>query len=111
MIRLLLIGMVGTAIAAGGGEMATGGSAVWPTVLLCIILLMCSAFFSSAETALFGLQPVDVEGMSGDTENSSCSRPSHRELMLDTLALPWRMAKQAHKLMTSFTSILSFSAN
>ena len=59
--------MVGTAVAAGGGEMATGGSVVWPTVLLCIILLMCSAF-SSAETALFGLQPVDVEGMSGDTE-------------------------------------------
>ena len=26
------------------------------------------SFFSSAETALFGLQPVDVEGMSGDTE-------------------------------------------
>ena len=46
----------------------TGGAAVWPTVLLCMILLMCSAFFSSAETALFGLQPVDIEAMSGQTE-------------------------------------------
>ena len=33
-----------------------------------MILLMCSAFFSSAETALFGLQPVDIEAMSGETE-------------------------------------------
>ena len=68
MIRLLLIGVVGTAAAAGGGAVVTGGAAVWPTVLLCMILLMCSAFFSSAETALFGLQPVDIEAMSGETE-------------------------------------------
>lgn len=68
MIRLLAIGMVGTAAAAGGGAAIAGGSAIWPTVLLCLLLLMCSAFFSSAETALFGLQPVDIEGMSGATE-------------------------------------------
>jgi putative hemolysin len=68
MIRLILIGMIGTAAAAGGGAMTLGGSVVWPTVLLCVLLLICSAFFSSAETALFGLQPVDLEAMSGASE-------------------------------------------
>ena len=68
MIRMVLIGMIGTAAAAGGGAMTLGGSVVWPTVLLCVLLLICSAFFSSAETALFGLQPVDLEAMSGVSE-------------------------------------------
>ena len=31
---------------------------------------MCSAFFSSAETAIFGLQLVDIEAMSGKSERN-----------------------------------------
>ena len=69
MIRgMLLIGFVGTAAAASGSTVGVNDSALLPTALLCLLLLVGSAFFSSSETALFGLQPVDIEAMSGKGE-------------------------------------------
>ena len=66
MIRLLVIAMTGTA-AAAGGQLVAGNASLWSTAVLCMVLLLCSAFFSSAETALFGLQPVDVQAMEGES--------------------------------------------
>ena len=69
MIRLwLLMGLAGTAVAASSPETVVLESTVLPTVLLSLVLLILSAFFSSSETALFGLQPVDLESMSGRGE-------------------------------------------
>jgi len=71
MIRwLLLISIVGTAAAATGAGSSIDASTIIPTAMLCFMLLLCSAFFSSAETALFGLQPVDLEAMSGKSEQN-----------------------------------------
>ena len=69
MIRWLLIfSLVGTAAAASGTAGVADNASLLPTALLCLILLCCSAFFSSSETALFGLQPVDLESMNGRSE-------------------------------------------
>jgi putative hemolysin len=69
MIHLwLYLALVGTAMAAGGPATAVMEGAVIPTVFLSFILLILSAFFSSSETALFGLQPVDLETMDGRGE-------------------------------------------
>ena len=74
MIRwLMLMSIVGTAAAATGTSANAGEIAIIPTAFLCFILLFCSAFFSSAETALFGLQPVDLEAMSGPRGHSNSS--------------------------------------
>ena len=55
----------GTALASTGSSGGMVDTAIVSTLALCIVLLCCSAFFSSSETALFGLQPVDIESMSG----------------------------------------------
>jgi len=69
MIRTwLLLGATGTAVAATGTETITSGGAILPTAMLALVLLVLSAFFSSSETALFGLQPVDLEAMGGRGE-------------------------------------------
>jgi putative hemolysin len=69
MIRgLLLVGLIGSAAAASGAVPALSDATLLPTAILCVFLLIGSAFFSSAETALFSLQPVDIEAMSGKGE-------------------------------------------
>jgi len=69
MIRLwLMLGAVGTAMAAAGSGAVIQQAAVLPTVLLSLFLLILSGFFSSSETALFSLQPVDLESMDGRGE-------------------------------------------
>jgi putative hemolysin len=55
-------------MAAGDPVAVVMDSAVIPTILLSFILLILSAFFSSSETALFSLQPVDLEAMDGRGE-------------------------------------------
>ena len=71
MIRWMLIfGLIGSAAAATGSNPSMADAAFIPTALLCLILLVCSAFFSSAETAIFGLQLVDIEAMSGKSERN-----------------------------------------
>ena len=64
----LLLGATGTALAATGAGAMTDQETIIPTALLALLLLVLSAFFSSSETALFGLQPVDVESMGGRGE-------------------------------------------
>jgi putative hemolysin len=69
MIRgLLLLSLIGTASAAGGLVSIPVDAALLPTGILCAVLLVASAFFSSAETTLFALQPVDLEAMTGRGE-------------------------------------------
>ena len=63
---LLLIS--GAAWASTGASIETSVGTILPTVLLSIALLVMSAFFSSSETALFSLQPVELESMSGRGE-------------------------------------------
>ena len=55
----------GPAYATGTAASPVIEGAIIPTVLLCLILLCGSAFFSSSETALFGLQPQEIESMNG----------------------------------------------
>lgn len=69
MIRTwLLMGAIGSAMAAAGTGTDIQQGTVLPTVLLSLCLLMLSGFFSSSETALFSLQPVDLEAMDGRGE-------------------------------------------
>ena len=69
MIRTwLLLIATGSAVAATGTETMAGAGTVLPTAILALVLLVLSAFFSSSETALFGLQPVDIEAMGGRGE-------------------------------------------
>ena len=56
---------VGAALAMGGTAVPISEMAIAPTIFLCVLLLIGSAFFSSSETALFALQPLDLESMSG----------------------------------------------
>jgi len=76
---LLLWGATGTAFAASA-ELPGVGSGPLATILLSIILLACSAFFSASETALFSLQPLDLEEVSnahGRAVSRLLARPRH----------------------------------
>ncbi|MFH1467300.1 MAG: hemolysin family protein [Pseudomonadota bacterium] len=55
--HLLLLGLVGVA----GGASAMAPQAIAPSLLLLTCLLALSGFFSSSETAIFGLQAYDIE--------------------------------------------------
>jgi len=56
--------LIGAALAAASTGVPMSEMAIAPTILLCVFLLIGSAFFSSSETALFALQPVDLESIS-----------------------------------------------
>jgi putative hemolysin len=66
MIRLWLLMLASsTALAASSSGVGMAEAAILPTAFLALGLLCASALFSSSETALFGLQTVEIEALSG----------------------------------------------
>jgi putative hemolysin len=79
MRALLLWGATGTAMAASA-SLTGAGPTVTTTAVLSLLCLCCSAFFSASETALFSLQPLQLEEVSsahGDAVSKLLARPRH----------------------------------
>ncbi len=71
---MLVLGASAGALAATEGAAPAQPVAVLPTLVGCLVLLLFSSFFSSSETALFSLQPMDRRALAGNGEASAVDR-------------------------------------